>query len=197
MPVISLLIVLLGLSAASNPRTDQELTAGVASSDRSAFRALFERYNVPLHRFLVRLGVATEIAEDILQDVFVGLWNSRARLDPARSVRAYLYRACRNRAANHFRNRARRSDASVEMSPDHEPAPDDALAFVLLRDRVNEAIATLPERRRVVFELCFMSGLSYKEAAAALDISPKTVENQMGHALKTIREYLQPYLDRS
>lgn len=53
----------------------------------------------------------------------------------------------------------------------------------------------LPERRRAVFELCFVNGLTYKEAAQVLEISPKTVENQMGHALKSIREFVTPYLE--
>ena len=174
---------------------DLALVEALRRHDTQAFRTLFDRYHADLYRFLVRMGIQGDVVEDILQDVFMGVWSGRNRLDPQRSIRAYLYRACRNRAANHFRGGARFAE-NPQAEPVSELPPQDDLAdYELLHRRVGEAVSRLPERRRAVFELCFVNGLSYREAAQVLNISPKTVENQMGYALKSIREFVSPYLE--
>lgn len=187
--------LLLSLGSLDASPSDAHLVAALRKGDPEAFRTLFDRYHTHLYRFLIRTGVQESIAEDVLQDVFLGVWSGRARLDPHRSIRAYLYRACRNRAANHFRGRAKFADIPLADPVSELPLQDEQMDHVLLQSRLAEAVSLLPERRRAVFELCFVHGLAYKEAAHALDISPKTVENQMGYALKSIREYLSDNLD--
>lgn len=187
-------LILLSASIEVRP-PDAHLVEALRNNGREAFRSLFDRYHPDLYRFLVRSGVPLTIAEDILQDVFVGVWSGRAHLDPRRSIRAYLYRACRNRAANHFRSRARFVDAPPAEPESKLPLQDEMVDDALLQDRFAAAVSRLPERRRIVFELCYVHGLTYKEAADALDISPKTIENQMGYALKCIRQDLSGYLD--
>ena len=186
---------LLSLRPSGDSPTDVDLVEAVRHHDRQAFRALFDRYHPALYRFLVRMGLADNVVEDILQDVFVGVWSGRARLDPRRSIRAYLYRACKNRAANHFRRSARFTDDLLAEPASDAPDQHERLEYELLHRRLEEAVSLLPERRRAVFELCFVNGLTYKEAAQVLEISPKTVENQMGHALKSIREFVTSYLE--
>lgn len=186
---------LLSLASVSNDPPDRDLVVGVRNGREDAFKALFDRYHPALFRFLIRMGLRTDITEDVLQDVFVGLWSARGRLDPSRSIRAYLYRACRNRAANHFRNRARFVDAPHADPVSKTPSQDEHLDHKQLQELLNEAVSRLPERQRAVFELCFINGLSYREAAEALDISTKTVENHMGYALKSIRRHISPFRD--
>jgi RNA polymerase sigma-70 factor (ECF subfamily) len=190
------LIFLLAIEAALSGSSDADLVAALSKGDEAAFEKLFHQYHTDLFRFLVRHGVTPEASEDILQDVFAAVWRGKDRLDPARSIRAYLYRACRNRAANYFRGAARTDEASVEEAPSRLPQQDDQLDYEMLHERLHGIIERLPERRRAVFELCFLGGLSYREASETLGITPKTVENQMGHALKTIRAALAPFLDR-
>jgi len=189
------LILLLAVEAVLSGSSDTDLVAAMSRGDEAAFEKLFRRYHADLFRFLVRHGVTPEASEDILQDVFAAVWRGRGGLDAARSIRAYLYRSCRNRAANYFRGAARTDDAPVEETPSRLPQQDDQLDYEMLHERLDGAIRRLPERRRAVFELCFLGGLSYREAAETLGVTPKTVENQMGHALKTIRAALAPFLD--
>ncbi|MGA7304396.1 MAG: RNA polymerase sigma-70 factor [Rhodothermales bacterium] len=172
----------------------EDLVERLREGSAEAFRSLFDLYHTDLYRFLVRSGVPEEAAEDILQDVFAGVWSGRSRLDPSRSIRAYLYRSCRNRSANYFRSRARFSDEILDDPVSPHPSQEDRLDHAALLAHLAEAVSELPERRRAVFELCFMSGLSYKEAADILKITPKTVENQMGYAFKAVRERLAPYV---
>lgn len=172
----------------------EEFIVSLKRGDEKAFRRLFDLYHADLYRFLLRSGVSSEGAEDILQDIFAGVWSGRFGLDATRSIRAYLYRACRNRAANYFRSRSRISEALPVEPSSTLPSPEEQLDYASLLERLNDAVLELPKRRRAVFELCFMNGLSYKEAADVLDISVKTVENHMGYAFKTIRERLAPYM---
>lgn len=169
---------------------DAALVAAIRAGDAGAFRAFFERHHGPVLGFLARRGVPPEAADDVAQHAFVYLWEHRAALDPARSGRAYLYRIAYTRALNHFRSEARHTGDVADVA-----APDeDAAQHALTRRALEQAIAALPERRRAVFELCFVQGLTHREAADALGIAPKTVEHQMGYALKAVRARMQPFL---
>jgi RNA polymerase sigma-70 factor (ECF subfamily) len=192
----ALLLALMSLGG-NRGKDDASLVTAIKKGNEGAFRHIFDRYHPALYRFLVRFGVGEDAAQDILQDVFSGLWSGRARLDPARSIRAYLYRSCRNRAANHFRKESRLVHDNEQALLDGSRGPDEETDWSLIKTRLDEAVRLLPERRRAVFELCFIGGLSYKEAGIALDIAPKTVENHMGYALKAIRAHLAPFMEEA
>ena len=189
--------LLLSTDVGRGSKDDATLAALIRKGDHRAFQLIFDRYHPALYRFLVRYGLSEDSALDILQDVFSGMWEGRVRLDPSRSVRAYLYRSCKNRAANYFRNESRLVHDPQDNLAAPSGTPADEAGLALLQEHLDKAIHNLPERRRAVFELCFIEGLSQKEAAAALSITPKTVENHMGYALKSVRAYLAPYLDKS
>lgn len=191
----SLAVFLLSLGPVDHEPPDSDLVESLKIDGREAFRSLFNRYHAPLFRFLRRMGVSEHATEDVLQDVFAGIWSGRTRLDSSRSIRAYLYRACRNRAANYFRDSDRYVVVALAEPQSEHPAQDDDLDYELLKAGVDKAVARLPERRRTVFELCFINGLTYREASEVLGISPKTVENHMGYALKSVREHISRFLD--
>lgn len=186
--MISLLLAVLGID------TDSELVALLRDGDQSAFKRIFDRYHAQLMWYLIRRGVPTTAAEDILQNAFLAVWEKRETIDPARSLKGYLYRACQNRAANHFRDQSKfvTSDETPEVAAMPEQETD--LSYHELQSVVDQAVSELPERRRAVFELCFIDGLTYREAADTLGISTKTVENQMGHAFRAVRERVQHLL---
>lgn len=190
-PVISLLLALAALG--DEEMDDEELARRISGGDRTAFRAFFDRYHGLLFGYLRRRGVGPAASEDLVQQAFVTVWEKRADIDPSRSLRSFLFKIGYNRALNHFRDRAKFiGDDGLADEP--APAnPEASAEHALLRERLLEAVKTLPERRRAVFELCFLEDLTYREAADVLDISIKTVENQMAAALKTIRKAFADY----
>lgn len=189
----SLLPALLLLALAAEPAEDGDLARRIRQGDRRAFRAFFERYHGPLYRFLRARAVPAAVCEDLIQNAFLAIWERRDRIDEARSLRALLFKSCYNRALNHFRDTARFAGTPPPERAALAPTPDRHAEAALIQAALDAAVAALPERRRAVFELCFLEELTYREAADALGISVKTVENQMGHALKAIRRALAAY----
>jgi RNA polymerase sigma-70 factor, ECF subfamily len=173
-----------------------DLLDRLRQGDEAAFDAIFRTWYAPLVRLAHGLLSSRAVAEEIVQDVMLELWRRREALAPDSSVQAYLYQSTRNRALNHLRHEKveRRSEPQVTgPSAAGAPAPAQLVAdeiAVALR----EAVAALPDRTREVFELSRMHGLRYSEIALTLGISVKTVEAQMGRALRTLRERLAPWL---
>jgi len=138
------------------------------------------------------------VAEELVQDVMLELWKRRETLAEESSPQAYLFQATRNRALNHIRH------ARIErLGEPHATRPEavDSTAHSLVVEEemhvaVKKAVDRLPDRCREVFVLSRTHGLKYAEIATALGISIKTVEAQMGKALKTLREELAPWIDR-
>jgi RNA polymerase sigma-70 factor, ECF subfamily len=142
-----------------------------------------------------RLG-SRDAAEDAVQEVFVRVWAHRAQLRPYTSPRAYLYRVLRNLITDDFRRRRLRERWAEARQ--HEPAPEPPtpvaeLEAGQLAAAARRAIAALPERRRDVFVLAHLQGLSYRDVAEALGITRRTVANHMTLALRELREALAPF----
>lgn len=139
------------------------------------------------------------VAEEIVQDVMLELWKRRENLDPDTSAQAYLFQSTRNRSLNHLRHeRVERQGESHIM---RDEAVDASAHSLLVEEEIHAAmrrtVEDLPERCREVFELSRTHGLKYAEIATVLGISIKTVEAQMGKALRTLREALAPWLPES
>ncbi|SHK57286.1 RNA polymerase sigma factor [Rhodothermus profundi] len=188
------LLLLLARQGTVGVLDDAELARRIRAGDQQAFRLFFERYYAFLLHYLERMGVPSAVAEDLVQQAFLAVWERRAQIDPNRSLRAFLFRIGHNRALNHFRD-TRRLSQQAELPELSDPAPgaDRQTDAGFLQARLQEAIARLPERRRAVFELCFLQELTYREAAEVLGISPKTVENQMAQALRQLRAALSDF----
>ncbi len=169
------------------------------ASDRSAFAAVFRALHDALFRYAYFLIHDRTAAHDLVQEAFLELWRMRTRLDPDRSLEALLYRIMRNRAYNRQRNRrtraARRADLRRESALDHEgpPLPDAALDARALEERLRAWIDELPARQRESLLLSRYEGMSHEEVAAVMGISPRTVNNHIVRALKTLRERLDAF----
>ncbi len=136
------------------------------------------------------------LAEDIAQEVFLEVWKKRQSLVVTTTLRAYLGRAGVNRALNYLRKHQPElftEDEWPESSGPFESALQ-KLEADDLQERIDRAIAGLPERCRLVFSLSRFEEMSNKEVAAELGISEKTVENQMTKALRMLRDALEPFL---
>lgn len=188
--------VLLFLLAARSNDQDQDLILRIRAGDEHAFRTFFDKHHDALKRYLLSRGISRPEADDLVQQAFLIVWEKRGELDPNRSVRALLFRIAYTRMLNHIRDTSRTSADPMDQEPEGEEGQHDPLADLQhgeLVDAVENALEQMPEKRRAVFELCFLQQFTYKEAADALDIAPKTVENHMGYALKSMRKRLKNF----
>ncbi|AEN72950.1 RNA polymerase, sigma-24 subunit, ECF subfamily [Rhodothermus marinus SG0.5JP17-172] len=174
----------------------QELAARVRQGDAVAFERLFRAYYTPLVHFAVHIVGTLPEAEEVVQRVFVNIWRNRAAWAPHVSVAAYLYGAVRNEAVKYSQRRppAVPLEEAAEMVCDR-PHPDQQLVGNDLTELIERLIQELPEQRRLIFTLSRDHGLTYAEIAQSLGISIKTVETQMGRALRQLRERLQAWLN--
>ena len=175
----------------------QDLVQKIMSGDELAFEKLFRLFYQRLCSYAMSIVKDLDVAEEIVQDVLVSIWQTRSKLHIEHAIRPYLYKAVHNRCLNHFRHQKVKQQHQT-----HEMAVADAysettsgrLEFNELKTRVDLGMQQLPPACREVFRLSRMEQLSYKEIADFLNISVKTVENQMGKALKIMRSELSDFL---
>ena len=134
-----------------------------------------------------------EDAREVVQKVFLALWEKREEMDLSTSLKSYLFTSVHNRSLNVIRDRKKFSDEEVpEVVGEWDVSAQ--IESMELEKKIGEAISGLPEKCREIFELNRFEGLKYGEIADHLGISVKTVENQMSKALKVLREQLSKYL---
>ncbi|MEM6328384.1 MAG: sigma-70 family RNA polymerase sigma factor [Bacteroidota bacterium] len=165
----------------------------IRRGDSRAFELLFRDLHPGLVRFAGTLAESAAASDDLVQEAFVRLWERRDRLDPARSVRALLYQTVRNLGLNRVRDRSTRQDKLNGLAAD-APAPivlPDAHAEAAdTGDRLRAWVADLPDRQREALRLTRFEGLSHDEAAEVMGVSPRTVNNHLVRALRTLRDRL-------
>ncbi len=161
----------------------------IQCGDETAHETLFRTFAPGLAAFLARYVGSGETAEDLVQDLFLTLWAQRAQMRIAGSVRTYLFTAARNRALNHLKRErvADRFRMAVRRSTDASDPSAPGEADLLAAIEAQRAIDALPPKRRRIFSLCRQQHMSHSQIATLLGISVKTVEVQMGRALKTLR----------
>ena len=157
--------------------------------NKRLFEQLYkEHYPGLLHFATGWLGVESE-AHEIVQEVFISVWEKGDELNWESGLKSYLYRSVKNRCLN--LNRDRKITSDVEDYKDHiqssAVSPDQGMINEDLNLRINRAIASLPNRCRQVFLLKRREGFSQKEIAELMDTTEKTVENQMSKAMKILR----------
>ena len=176
---------------------DKSIFKSVQKGNRKAFKELFTRYYVQLCHFALLYVNDQSIAESLVQDVFINIWEKRQSLDIHTSIKAYLFISVKNRALNYLRNRPQMlefEDGHSETESVEIYSSESNINYSDLKKEINKSIQQLPEKCREIFLLSREENLSYKEIAEKLNISRKTVENQLGIALKKLRENLKPYL---
>ncbi|MCE2902103.1 MAG: RNA polymerase sigma factor [Gemmatimonas sp.] len=180
-----------------SPDDGSALTDGVRRGDPLAFRQLFDQLYGPVRRYAASLVRDEAVADDVVQEAFVRLWDRRARLEAATPPRAWLYRTVRNLALNLRRDAATRqrllSDPAVAETaavPRPVTSPDDEVVGRDLGAQLTVLIEALPRRQREALLLSRVEGLSHAEVAAAMDCAPRTVNNHLVAALSSLRRWL-------
>jgi RNA polymerase sigma-70 factor (ECF subfamily) len=164
--------------------------------DQQAFKQLYQSLFFRLYQFAFSFVHTKESAEEVVNDVFLGFWQKRATLDSIKNVNVYLYVAVKNASLNYLRKNKMPLPVSIDaLTVNHlhlVPTPEALLITQELQIRIREAIDQLPPRCKLVFKLIKEDGLSYKEVAAILKISVKTVDAQVYLALKKLSLILLP-----
>ena len=168
----------------------QRLIAG----DESAFTAVYELYSEKVYRLAFRFLKDKEQSEEIVQEAFINLWLSREKLDPDGNMWLYLYVISKRLSLNALRQ-VGKSSSLVEkllhrISELQNTTEEEVLAHDL-EHYAEKVIEKLPRQQQLVFKLSRMEGLSHKEIAEQLQISPNTVKNHMVEALKTLKTHLK------
>lgn len=174
---------------------DAALLARIVDRDERAVEALYARYSGPLYSLAYQVTGAERFAQEVVQEVFVAVWNQAARFDPTRgSLGPWLFSMARHKAIdlvrreqNHRKRAAAESDMELEVAPDdvaHEAWTN------VRRERVREAIAQLNEIQRTALELAFFSGLTHVEVAERLGIPLGTAKTRIRTALLKLRDAL-------
>ncbi len=158
---------------------------------------IFRTYYQPLCNYAYSFLNDRDEAEEVVQASFITVWEKRNSMDIESSFKSYLYRMVRNSCLNvikHEKVKQQHSNYQVAFGENsHEPVSQ-AVLKTELENKIQEAMKTLPEQCRLVFQLSRFEELKYSEIAEQLQISVKTVENHMGKALKIMREQLKDYL---
>jgi RNA polymerase sigma-70 factor (family 1) len=177
--------------------TDQELVVHLQSGNERAFTEIFNRYRGPLFQFIYKKTGDEEIARDIVQDVFIRIWDKRREINLTGSLSSYLYRAVFNRSLDLLKHYAVREEyivsfqqmlQAVQGGTDHRIREHDMERVIELE------LAALPARMREVIQLRRKEYLSNREIAERLDLSEQTVETHMKRALRVLKTRLMPVL---
>jgi RNA polymerase sigma-70 factor (ECF subfamily) len=160
---------------------------------KESFEELFNKHYEPLCRSSFRIVQNEQTAEDVVQEVYCTLWRRREEIT-VNSYDAYLYRSVYNASINAIRKEKSRAFEEIEENnidlPDNYNNPENQLVLEETKSKINKAIESLPAACRTIFLLSRFENKSNKEIATDLNLSIKTVENQMTKSLRIIREAL-------
>lgn len=176
---------------------DKALVEEFIKGNEKAFETLFKKYYQMLRKVAQYMLDDLEQAEELVQDAFVNIWEKRSNVNPEASFKNYLITAVRNRCLNHIKAKKKTHSIDDDEIWQEQLVADSrteaAVNFKEMHRAIEQAIDKLPEQCRIIFQLSRHEGMSYKEIAEALDIAPKTVENQIGRALKVLKVELKEY----
>lgn len=176
--------------------SDAEIFSKIKKGDEIAFSHLFDTFYTPLCFFSSKYTNDMDLSRSLVQQIFVDLWTKRMTIDVERSLKSYLYTSVKNKSIDYLRQKSRTHSISenIESIDRLKQIPFyDLIEEAELNERINRSINKLPGNCRKIFQLSRFEGMKYLEIASELNISVKTVEMQMGIALKRLRESLSDY----
>jgi len=171
--------------------SDTTLITGIKSGDYQKFNILFFRYYACLCSFVSGIVKDQLAAEDIIQDLFIRIWEKRSNLQIHENVAGFLYTAAKNAALNHLRGEKSRKNLQLNIPKVDLSVDGEFLEHEEFKRMLNECIDRLPDRCRQVFVMERMEGYKQKEISEKLDISVKTIKNQLWKAVKYLKACLE------
>jgi RNA polymerase sigma-70 factor (family 1) len=178
--------------------TDSDLLGQMAEGDEYALRCLYDRYWGKIYDYTFGKVGNQDTAEDIVQDIFIDLWNRRERLMIGR-LESYLYMSAKNQIIDVIRKSIIRKHHEDSSYSAYFPSGknldiEEDMAYKELREAIQGGLELLPDKTREIFRLNRLDELSPREVSILLDIPLRTVEYHITHALRTMKVYLRDYL---
>ncbi|NOT94315.1 MAG: RNA polymerase sigma-70 factor [Ferruginibacter sp.] len=176
---------------------NEAIVALLAKRDESAFEQVFKLYFKNLHAYACVMLKEDDFAEEIVQQVFLKLWERTENITISSSVAAYLYRAVHNECLNYLKHQKVKAAHRLHVAYSMKQVSTSAFQTLQAKElekKLHCILNELPEQCRTIFQMSRFEELKYREIADQLRISVKTVENQMGKALRILREQLTDYL---
>ncbi|MFI5129808.1 MAG: RNA polymerase sigma factor [Chitinophagales bacterium] len=173
---------------------EKEMLRQLLQGDEQAFEKIYRLYSPRLYGRLLKLLKSVAQTEEILQDVFLKVWEYRASIDPEKSFRAFLFKIAENKAYDFFRKASRDKKLEAELvalSTVNYMALEEFMANDEKSVLLENAISKLPPQRQQVFRLCKLEGKSYRDVSELLGISLSTISDHIVKATKSIRNYLE------
>ncbi len=177
--------------------SDEELIQGLQNGSEAAFESIFKGYYAMLCNFAYSFLDDKDEAEEVVQSTFLSIWEKHDSIDIKVSLKSYLYRAVHNSCLNKIKHsKVKKAHSDYKMSSNNvfDNDASENLISKELEHQIEVAINALPPKCAMVFKLSRFENLSYAEIAEQMDISVKTVENQMIKALRVLRVELKDYL---
>ena len=180
------------------PNKDQKLLSCLKESDKNSFRDLFSKYHQSLFNFVLYRLKDEVIADDIVQETFLRVWKHRNSIKPNQSFFSYIAKISNNLCMDYFRHenvKLRHQEHIPQLTQSGADNPAIQYESKILEDKIHSIVNnSLPKKCREIFILSRVNGLANKEIAELLEVSRRTVENQLYRALKVLRSKLKDYL---
>jgi RNA polymerase sigma-70 factor (family 1) len=174
--------------------SDNLLVIRIRNNSKEAFKLLYDRYSKKLYYFSLKYLGDNEETEELVQSVFISIWEHRKSLDETMPVKNYIYRSAVNYIYNYIKKKAIRArfvESELQKGELQSNITYDQIVFHDLERLISSIVETLPSQQQKIFQLSRFEGLSHEEIAKNLDLSVRTVENQIFRALKVIRTELK------
>jgi RNA polymerase sigma-70 factor (ECF subfamily) len=175
----------------SRTNTDSDLIRGLKKDNHDSFQKLFDHYSQILFQFSLSYLKSREVAEEVVQEVFIKIWDNRNKLRTDTSFKSYLFTIALNSIRKSFNKQSRQNKLEHDIlleSSDNAQGLDDNPDYQMLLDKLDEFIQLMPEKRRQVFIKKKIEGKSLKEIAKELSITTKTVEYHIAEGMKFLKK---------
>ncbi len=177
-------------------KIDSDLIRGLKKNNHDSFEKLFDHYSQILFQFSFSYLKSKEVAEEVVQEVFIKIWDNRNNLRTDTSFKSYLFTIALNSIRKWFNKQARQNnlehDVLLEFSNDTEGF-DDNQDYQMLLDKLDEFIQQMPEKRKQVFIKKKIEGKSLKEISVELSITTKTVEYHISEGMKFLKKKFEQF----
>jgi RNA polymerase sigma-70 factor (family 1) len=179
--------------AASDFHKDKSLFKQISAGDERAFRAIFDLYKVDLYKIAFRLTHSHVVAEEIIQELFIGLWVSREHLNKIEDPSSYIYRILLNKLARYSKKEATQKNikAAAKNVQSSTNVTEELVDAHETQRMIDQALVKLPKNQKLVYKLSRQEGLSNYEIASHLHVSTNTVKSHLYRAIWFIRSHLK------